>query len=261
MKKFSALIIVLITAVLTACGSSQSASNDVIVIGIDDEFAPMAFRDEQNKLVGFDIDLANETAKRMGVTFKFKPIDWQNKREEITSGNVDIIWNGLDINNERKEYMLFSEPYMLDSQVLLVKKGNRHAIRSEKDLANKIAGVQAGAASETFINEDTKLKGEIKTFNTYAKFGTAIDALKNGEIDVFVCDELVARYEMHKQPDQFELIPLLNGTVVEMGIGFRKDDVELRDRVQKAFDEVVKDGTAKKISEKWFQANLIRFKP
>lgn len=261
MKKFSALIIVLITAVLTACGSSQSASNDVIVIGIDDEFAPLAFRDEQNKLVGFDIDLANETAKRMGVTFKFKPIDWQNKREEITSGNVDIIWNGLDINNERKEYMLFSEPYMLDSQVLLVKKGSRHEIRSEKDLADKIAGVQAGSDAETFINEDTKLKGEIKTFNTYAKFGAAIDALKNGEIDVFVCDELVARYEMHKQPDQFELIPLLNGTVVEMGIGFRKDDVELRDRVQKAFDEVVKDGTAKKISEKWFQADLIRFKP
>ena len=150
---------------------------------------------------------------------------------------------------------------MLDSQVLLVKTGNRHAIRSETDLAGKIAGVQAGAASETFINEDTKLRSEIKAFNTYAKFGEAIDALKNGEIDVFICDELVARYEMHKQPGQLELIPLLNGTVVEMGIGFRKDDLELRDRVQKAFDEVVKDGTAKKISEKWFQADLIRFKP
>ena len=261
MKKFFALLTILMTAVLTACSSSQSASNDVIVIGIDDEFAPMAFRDEQNKLIGFDIDLANETAKRMGVTFKFKPIDWQNKREEITSGNVDIIWNGLDINDERKEYMLFSEPYMLDSQVLLVKKGNRHAIRSEKDLVDKIAGVQAGSDAENFVNTDAKLKAKLKTLKAYDKFWKAIDALKNDEIDVFLCDELVARYEMHQQPDQFELIPVLNGVVTEMGIGFRKDDVELRDRVQKAFDEVVKDGTAKKISEKWFQADLIRFKP
>lgn len=258
MKKFFAVLLILTAFILTACGTQNTAN--VIVIGIDDEFAPMAFRDERGQIVGFDIDLAKETAKRMGVTFKFKSIDWNNKREEITSGNVDIIWNGLDINDERREYMIFSKPYMKDRQVLLVKTGNAQGLRSESDLAGKIAGVQAGANSETFINADEKLKSEIKAFKTYAKFGDAIDALKSGEIEVFVCDELVARYEMHAQPDQFELVPLLSGDVTEMGIGFRKEDVELRDRVQAAFDEIVRDGTAKKISEKWFQADLISFK-
>ena len=258
MKKFFAVLLIFAACVLTACGT-QSAGN-VLVIGIDDEFAPLAFRDESGQLVGFDIDLASETAKRMGVTFKFKPIDWNNKREEITSGNVDIIWNGLDINDERREYMIFSKPYMEDRQVLLVKTGNAQGLRSESDLSGKIVGVQAGANSETFINADDKLKAELKVFKTYAKFGKAVDALKRGEIEVFVCDEMVARYEMHAQPDQFELVPLLSGEVTEMGIGFRKDDVALRDRVQAAFDEIVRDGTAKKISEKWFEADLISFK-
>ena len=258
MKNFLALLLILTACVLTACGT-QSAGN-VIVIGVDDEFAPMAFRDEHGQIVGFDIDLAAETAKRMGVTFKFKPIDWKNKREEITSGNVDIIWNGLDINDECREYMLFSKPYMDDSQILLVKKGHRQNIRSESDLVGKIAGVQAGAASETFINDNEKLRREIKEFKTYNKLRDAIDALKAESIDVFICDELIARYEMRQSPDEFEIIPLLNGEVTEVGIGFRKDDVELRDRVQKAFDEIVADGTAKKISEKWFDADLISFK-
>lgn len=255
MKKLLTLLLFL-TACVTGCGSTQSTGN-VIVIGIDDEFAPFAFRDDSGQIVGFDIDLATETAKRMGVTFKFKPIDWHKKREEITSGNVDIIWNGLDVNEERKQYMLFSKPYMEDRQILLVKKGHRQDIRSESDLGGKIAGVQAGAASETFINEDENLRREIKEFKTYNKLKDAINALKDGTIDVFICDELIARYEMRQHTDEFEIIPLLTGDVTKVAIGFRKDDTELRDRVQKAFDEVVKDGTAVEISEKWFKADLI----
>ncbi len=255
MKKLLTLLLFL-TALVTGCGSTPNANN-VIVIGIDDEFAPFAFRDESGQIVGFDIDLATETAKRMGVTFKFKPIDWHKKREEITSGNVDIIWNGLDVNDERKQYMLFSKPYMYDSQILLVKKGHRQDIRSEGDLIGKIAGVQAGAASETFINADEKLRREIKEFKTFNKLKDALDALKSGTIDVFICDELIARYEMRQHTDEFEIIPLLTGEVTEVAIGFRKDDVELCARVQKAFDKVVADGTAKKISLKWFEADLI----
>ena len=267
MKKFLPLIILplIILPFITGCGgghgnnlNDDAKTADKIVIGIDDEFAPMGFHDKNGALVGFDIDLARETAKRMNVDVEFKPIDWSNKREEITSGNIDIIWNGLDITEERKEYMIFSKPYMDDRQILLVKKDNDQDIHSEGDLEGKIVGVQAGSTAENYLDENEDLRKSFTMFKMYNRFQAALDALRGGEIDVFVCDELVARYEIRQKPDQFEIIDVKTGYVTEMGIGFRKDDTALRDRVQQAFDSVIADGTAKKISEQWFQADLIK---
>lgn len=249
---------------MAGCGGEHSnnlndaKTFDKIIIGLDDEFAPMGFRNEQGALVGFDIDLAREVAKRMDVDVEFKPIDWDRKREAITSGNVDIIWNGLDITDERKEYMIFTKPYMDDRQILLVKKDNDQNIRAEGDLENKRVGVQAGSIAENYLDNNTKLKITFKEYKTYGKFQDGLDALTGGAIDVFLCDELVARYEMNRNPDQFQIIDVKTGYVTEMAVGFRKEDTALRDRVQQAFDEMVKDGTARKISEQWFQADLIK---
>lgn len=257
MRKILALFFV--TMLFFGCGSSQSdiPAGKVITIGIDDGFPPMGFRDEKNELVGFDIDLAKETGKRMGVRFVFKPIVWSNKREELTSGNIDIIWNGFNITEDRKEYALFSKPYMEDRQIFLVKKGEAAGIRSERDLTGKIIATQAGATSETYVNENDFIQHYAKEIRAYTKFTDAMEALKNGEIDTFICDEIIARYETHNNPDNFEIIDVQSDYYTGIGIGFRKDDVKLRDAVQKAFDEVVADGTAKKISEKWFDADLI----
>ena len=266
MKNFFLTALLLTTLLLTACGGQQNsddASNarrEKIVVGLDDEFAPLGFRDEKNNLVGFDVDLAKEAAKRLGVEIEFKPIDWNNKRQELESGDIDLIWNGLDITDERKEYMLFSKPYMGDRQILLVKKGNTQDIRSEGDLAGKTVGTQAGSAAETYVNKSEGIKLSADKLKIYDKFKDALNALKSGEIDVFVCDEMIARYEMKTQPDNFEIIDVHSDYVTEMGIGFRKDDTALRDRVQKVFDEMIKDGTAKEISEKWFDADLIVYK-
>ena len=229
-----------------------------IVIGIDDDFAPISFHDEHNKLVGFDIDLAKEAAKRMGVEIEFKPIDWDKKREAITSGNVDMIWDGLDITEERKEYMIFSKPYMDDRQILLVKEGNDLDIHSEGDLEGKIVGAQAGSTSDDYINANEELRNALKDFKTYKHFTEVAEALKNDEIELLVCDELIARYEANNHPGQFELLNVKIGSVAEMAIGFRKDNTELRDKVQQTFDEMIADGTAKKISEQWFQADVIK---
>ena len=264
MKKFF-LPLMLIILLLTGCGNEQSnnpegtaKNSNKIIIGIDDEIAPMAFYNERNELVGFDIDLAKEAGKRLGVELEFKPIDWDKKREELDAGNVDLIWNGLDITEERKEYMIFTEPYMDDRQIFLVSRGNEHGIHSEGDLENKIVGVQTGSTAETYLNENEKLKSRFKDYKNYGKFTEAVNALNDGELDVFVCDELVARYEIKRNPDRFEIIGAKTGYVTEMAIGFRKDDTALRDRVQKVFSEMIADGTAKKISEEWFQADLIK---
>ncbi|MBR4643244.1 MAG: amino acid ABC transporter substrate-binding protein [Selenomonadaceae bacterium] len=264
MRKISMVILLLSTIIFAGCVGGGTTLNsggrniEKIIIGIDDEFPPICFHNERKELVGFDIDLAKETAKRLGVEVEFKPIEWDKKREEITSGNVDIIWNGLDITEERKEYMIFTRPYMDDRQIFLVKDTDKQSIRSEGDLAGKIVGMQAGSTSEDYLQRDDNLKESLGEYKTYRKFNDMLEALENDEVDVLICDELIARYENKNNPHHYELIDAKIDFVVEMAVGFRKEDVELRDRVQETFDEMVEDGTARKISEKWFQADLIK---
>ncbi|MBE8954726.1 MAG: amino acid ABC transporter substrate-binding protein [Quinella sp. 2Q5] len=258
MKKIfmSMLMMLLFALFMTGCGNDSSKK---IVVGLDDQFPPMGFRDEQGNLVGFDVDLAKEAAKRMNVDIEFKPIDWDKKREELTGGNIDIIWNGLDITEERKEYMIFTKPYMQDRQILLVKHDDDQQIHSEGDLEGKVVGMQSGSTAENYFNNNKDLKSNLAGVKLYEKLDSGLDALKGGEVDVFICDEMIARYEVKTNPDRFDIIDVTTGFLTEMAVGFRKDDTELRDRVQEVFDDMVEDGTAKKISEQWFQADLIKY--
>lgn len=263
MKKII-LPLMLVIFLLTGCGGENNSDNipdkesGKIIIGVDDEFAPMGFRNEKGELVGFDIDLAKEAARRMGVEVEFKPIDWDNKEAEITSGNIDMIWNGCDIMNEYKEYMIFSKPYMDNRQIILVSKDNPQKITSLGDLADKKVGTQSGSNSEDYINQNESIKNSFAEFKTYRNIKEGFEALKRGEFDALIIDEIAGRYAMTIQPDTFKLIEETVGPVTEFGIGFRKGNTKLRDKVQKVFDEMIKDGTAKKISEQWFQADLIK---
>ena len=262
MKKIFLLLLMIFT--LSGCGGQDSKDMEsmgykrVLTIGIDDEFAPMGFRDENGNIVGFDVDLAKEAARRMGVELEFKSIDWDNKEAEITSGNIDMIWNGLDIMDEYKEYMIFSKPYMDNRQILLFKRYNAEGIRSEYDLAGKVVGTQSGSNSETYILDNNALKNSFAEFRTYRNIKEGFEALDKGEFDVLIIDEIAGRYEMAKNPGVFESVEVTVGPVTEFGIGFRKDNTELRDRVQRVFDEMIADGTAREISLKWFQADIIK---
>ena len=247
--------ILLMILFMTGCGN-DSTTNDKLVIGVDDEFAPMSFRDNQGKLVGFDIDLAEEAARRMGVEIEFKPIDWNKKETEITSGNVDMIWSGCDITDEYKAYMIFGKPYMDNRQVILIKKGSD--INSLGDLAGKVVGTQSGSNSETYINSDAALKNTFAEFITYRSVTEGYEILSSGKCDALIIDEIAGRYEVIRQPDMFETVEVTVGPVTEFGVAFRKDNTALRNRVQKVFDEMIGDGTAREISERWFHADLIK---
>lgn len=244
---------------LTGCGSNSSVGQGKIIVGMDE--SPLGYRDAKGELVGFEVDLAKETAKRMGVAIEFKIIDWDKKEEELNSGNIDMIWNGMDITPARKEVMLFSKPYMDNRLIIMVTKGNGYGIHSLSDLYGKIVGAKAGTTSALYIDKNTDLRNNFAKFKTYSTDDAAFNALERGELDALICDEIVGRFEMIQNRNKLEMIDVTIGKGSEMGIGFRKDDTELRDRVQKAFDEIVADGTAKKISEKWFQADLIKHNP
>ncbi|MBR4151571.1 MAG: amino acid ABC transporter substrate-binding protein [Selenomonadaceae bacterium] len=266
MKKilFYALLITNCALLLAGCGGNKNLQDDAendfekLIIGLDDAYPPFGFRDENNEIIGFDIDLANEVADRIGVEIEFKGIDWNKKYEELDGGLIDVIWSGFNITPEREEHVIFTKPYMLNRQVILVAKGNKPGIVTASDLAGKVVGTQLSSPADDFINKDKELKDSFAKLVTYDNYKHAFEALSKGEVEAIVCDELVVRYEMSRHHDKFETVEATIGTVTEIGVGFRKKDTALRDRVQSALDEIIKDGTAEKISEEWFQADLIR---
>ena len=256
---------VLSAALFTGCGGQQQAATsssgsgsgagDKIVVGLDDNFPPMGFKDENNEIVGFDIDLAKEATKRLGREVEFKAIDWSSKEAELKSGRVNVLWNGLDITDKRKENMLFSDPYMDNRQIIFVKKGAT-GITAEQSLAGKAVGTQSASTAEEYIDGSDFFKTKVKEVKKYSDFVSAFMDLENGRIDAVIGDEIVGRYYMSKHPDSIDAVDVAVGPVSQFGIAFAKDNQKLRDDVQKVLDEMVKDGTVAKISEKWFGKDI-----
>ena len=142
MKKISLALAAMMMAVLfvfAGCGENTAANPSitsgettadnslqkvldagVLKMGLDDSFPPMGFRNENNEIIGFDLDVAAEVTKRMGVTLEPTVVDWNSKEMELESGTVDCIWNGLSINTERQEKMNLSKPYMKNRMVFVV---------------------------------------------------------------------------------------------------------------------------------------------
>ncbi|MBQ7198065.1 MAG: amino acid ABC transporter substrate-binding protein [Selenomonadaceae bacterium] len=270
MKKIFLVAMLLTTMIFTGCGGGDTPKTDganadgakKIVVGLDDEYPPMGFKDDKNEIIGFDVDLAKAAAKKLGREVEFKAIDWNSKEAELKSGRIDVLWNGLDITPERKENMLFSDPYMDNRQIIFIRKGDdaNANISDENGLAGKSVGTQAGSTAEAYITGNDALKNSFKDFKTYGDYISAFMDLENGRLDAVVCDEIVGRYYMAKHADKIDAINVVVGPTSEFGIAFAKDNTALRDEVQKAFDEIVADGTAKKISEEWFGADLIKNK-
>ena len=263
------LVALLMTAmVFTGCGgdnankSTENTEVKKIVVGLDDEYPPMGFKDDKNEIIGFDVDLAKAAVKKLGTEVEFKAIDWNSKEAELKSGRIDVLWNGLDITEERKQNMLFSDPYMDNRQIIFIRKGDEQNsnIKSETDLAGKNVGTQAGSTAEAYITGNDALKNSFASLKTHGDYISAFMDLENGRLDAVICDEIVGRYYMAKHPEKLDALDVTVGPISEFGIAFAKENTELRDKVQKAFDEIVADGTAKKISEQWFGADLIKAK-
>ena len=267
-KMLAAGLAAVMMAALAGCGGQQQAAtsgsssaagdkNGKVVVGLDDNFPPMGFKDENGEITGFDIDLAKEATKRLGREVEFKAIDWSSKEAELKSGRVDVLWNGLDITEKRKENMLFSDPYMDNRQIIFVKKGET-GITSEKDLAGKTVGTQSASTSEEYMDESEFFKKEVKEVKKYPDFVAAFMDLENGRVDAVVGDEIVGRYYISKHAGKLEAVDVAVGPVSTFGIGFAKDNQALRDEVQKVLDEMQKDGTMAKISKTWFGKDITK---
>lgn len=165
------------------------------ILGLDDSFPPMGFRDENDTVVGFDIDLATEVCKRMGVELVVQPIDWDSKELELETGRIDCIWNGLSITDERLAAMYFAKPYIANKQIIIVPEGSE--IKAVADLKGKKVGLQKGSSALDALNANpvSKELGELVELQDNV---TVYSELKAGRIDAFVVDEVVGRYLISK---------------------------------------------------------------
>ena len=242
----------------TAAGSAPAAAPALpakIVIGLDDNFPPMGFRDDKGQLVGFDIDMAKEAAKRLGIEAEFKPIDWNAKEAELSGKRVDALWNGLTITDERKKNIAFTAPYMENHQIIVVKGGS--PLKTKADLAGKHIGVQDGSSAVDAIAKDEATAKSFKDMKKYGDNVTALMDLTAGRVDAVVLDEVVGRYYTAKKPGEYVVLEDNFGTE-EYGVGLRKDDTALHTALDKAMTDMKADGSAAKIAEQWFGKNIIK---
>jgi polar amino acid transport system substrate-binding protein len=250
MKKLATMILILtaILVIFTGCSKSSSKEEDKLVIGIDDKFAPMGFRDEDNNIVGFDIDYAKAAAEKMGTKVTFQPIDWKTKEAELSSGRIDLIWNGYTITDERKEKVLFTKPYLKNAQVIVTLAESK--VTKLDDLEGKVVGLQSLSSASDALN-DSPLKEKVKTVTEFADNVQALTDLKSGRLDAVVIDEVVINYYMAQEEETFKVLEE-SLAPEEYGIGVKKGNEALLEKLQKALDEMNEDGTAASISETWF---------
>lgn len=247
------LLTIMAIVLITGCSGSGSGGKDgMLVIGIDDKFAPMGFRDDDNELVGFDIDYARAAVKKMGKEVTFQPIDWSAKESELNSGRIDMIWNGYTITDERKEKVLFTKPYLENSQVVVVLAGS--SLSALKNLVSKVGLQSLSSAADAL--DASPVKAELKDVSEYPDNVLALTDLKSGRVDGVVIDEVVARYYIAKEPDTYKLMEE-SLAPEQYGIGIKKGNDELLTELQKALDELNSDGTAAEISTKWFGENKV----
>lgn len=274
-KKITTLgIIGILGTSLIACGgsdsqaASESNGNETeakgtlekkeLIIGLDDTFVPMGFKDENGELVGFDVELAKAVCEKLGKEYEFQAIDWSMKETELNSGNIDLIWNGYSISDERKEKVEFSKAYLDNKQIIVTLADS--SINKKADLEGKKVGAQNQSTAVDAVKADES--NIIEKFDggdlvTFENNNDALMDLEAGRLDAIVVDEILARYYIEARGSEKYKILDDNFGDEQYGVGIRKGDAEFVKAFNKALDEVISDGTAGEISKKWFGEDII----
>ena len=223
-----------------------------LIVGFDQDFPPMGFMGDDGEYTGFDLELAQEAAKRLGLEYKPQPIAWDAKDMELESGNIDCIWNGFTMTGREDGYT-WSEPYMENSQVFVV--AGDSGIKSQADLAGKVVECQVDSSAEAALKEVPDLTATFAQLLTTADYNTAFMDLEQGAVDAIAMDVVVAGYQISQRNADFVILED-SLAAEEYAIGFKKGNTELKDKVQGALEEMAVDGTLKTISGKWFGKDI-----
>ncbi|MDR2841601.1 MAG: amino acid ABC transporter substrate-binding protein [Spirochaetaceae bacterium] len=261
-KLFVLALIAVVAGGISSCSKSSTGDTSLekvmkegkFVLGLDESFPPMGFRDpDTNEIVGYDIDLAKEVCKRLGVEFLAQPINWNAKEQELRTGKIDCIWNGFTITEERKKEILYSPPYLANAQVVIVNENS--PVKTLADLAGKTVDTQKGSSSVDAIDAMPDFKASLKSVIELDNFLTAFMDLESGRADAVVADLVVGNYDINKTGKKFVKLEETLGTE-QFGIGFRKNDKALEEKVWSILLEMESEGVIAEISKKWFNEDI-----
>ncbi|MFV0517294.1 MAG: amino acid ABC transporter substrate-binding protein [Aminipila sp.] len=258
---------------LTGCGNSdkpKEGEDEVIsdvsgweyiqakgelVIGLDDTFAPMGFRDEAGELVGFDIDLANAVAEELGVKVSFKSIDWDAKEMELKSKRIDCIWNGMSATEERIEKMALTDKY-INNSIVVMAKDNTIKVAKAEDLANYNVGTQADSSALEVLKANAAYDTYADKIVEYKTYDEAIMDMQTGRIDCIVVDQVLGEYKNSKLDKKMIVCDYGFGDDF-YAIGCRKEDPDVAAKITEALAATIESGKAAEISNKWFGRNIV----
>lgn len=254
-----ACVACLSAVLLTGCSSSnedaQSSSNtdssadiSTLIVGFDNSYPPYGFMDENNQPTGFDLDLAAEVAKRNGWDLQLEAIDWDAKDALLNQDSINCIWNGFTMEGRENDYT-FSEPYMLNEQVLVVKSDS--GITSADDLAGKVVVTQVDSAALDVLEGDkADLAATFGELQTLSDYNNAFMQLESGMVDAVACDLSIAQYQMSAKEGAYTMLeePLSSE---HYAVGFKKGNDALAQQVTNTLKEMYEDGTVEELINKY----------
>lgn len=273
-KSLLVVILVLLTMTIAACGNAdtgkntssgtnnsaktvesekslldQIKENGVIRVGTEGTYAPFTFHDQSGDLTGFDVELVNEVAKRIGVKTEFIETKWDGIFAGLDAKRFDIVANQVSIRDDRKEKYDFSEPYIVSKAVLIVHEDNE-----EIKLLADLNGKKSGQSLTSNLTDIAKENGAeiIQTDG----FNQAIDLLLSKRIDATINDGLSYLDFKTQKPDAPIKVVDETEDASYSGFLFNKGNEELVEAVNKALEEMKNDGTYLQISEKYFGTDV-----
>lgn len=253
----SVLAIVLIGTLFAGCGKTNNGTS--LKMGFDPSFPPMGFRDDDGKYVGFDIDLAEAVVAELPEYSKLElvPIDWDSKDAELSSGNIDVIWNGFTMHTGTRDTdYTWTKPYMKNQQKIVVKADSLY--QTSADLAGKVIAVQKDSSGLAAVDSNPDFKASIGKLNQIADYESALMELDAGSADAVVMDKVVIDYKISQGKTQFRVLDE-SFAEEEYGIAFKKGNTELCEKVETALSKLAESGKIAEISTKWFGSNITTF--
>lgn len=247
---------------LSACGASPAASDQgsagsssadaggeitTLTVGFDQAYPPYGYVGDDGEFTGLDLELAAEVAKRNDWELKLEPIDWDAKDTLLNSGAITCIWNGFTMEGREDDYT-FSDPYMLNAQVVVVRADS--GIESFEDLAGKTVITQVDSAAEEVLNSDmADLTATFASLETIGDYNTAFMQLESGAVDAVACDLSIAQYQMAGKDTYKQLDEQLS--TEHYAVGFKKGDTALAEKVTETLKEMDEDGFVKELCDKY----------
>lgn len=265
LKKIAAVAAAL--GILASAGCSASDKTDweyisgkgELIIGIT-LFEPMNYYDENGELTGFETEFAQAVCEKLGVTPKFQEIDWNQKETELKSKAIDCIWNGMTVTEERKQNMAFTDPYVDNRQVLIIRKSDAEKYVQESDLQGVKSAAESESAGQTAIEESAALSsGE---FVGCAAQKDALLEVKAGTVDVAVIDYVMATASIRDDTDYSDLM-IVEGVQLapeQYAIGLRLEDTETLAKVNAAIKELASEGGLQALAEKYGLIDVLAYK-